>query len=715
MPLRARKVTALLAAGISALAVLAGILVVANWSLIESTPQAITPATTNPTPPTPPQPQDHRPRLHIKVVSAADGTPVADATVDVRRSAIFHTDATGSVEIDTLAPRSWDLWISAPNRAKIDKQVDLQPGENAVVFSLPDGGTVSGKVTDAQRRPLNGIGVNVNLKSWRVPFEFLRTGLDGTFDLENFPLGQECQVLFADDAYVDHWEIITLSQNQRHRELQIVLQPQPPGGTIAGTVSDADGKPVGGARVEVAFTGPRNVKAARTDSTGAFRLTGVRPDGDMPIQIVVRANGWAPATAFVKKAGTPDAPATVAVQLTERGHHITGRVVNEAGHPISGVRVGAGPIDRTYNDPRMVFARSSGNGAFHFDSLAAADSFQFTARGYTDIDFKELPVDGPGDVTVVMQSLGGISGKVVDADTGQPITHFTLETLHWEMDQKQEIGGNSGEFRLDGLSGDRAFTLVVSADGYPTQYFDGIRPGKGAGAQPVILHLSKNPAGHIRVAGKIVDAAGKPIAGVDVRAIVYMKDDRNFPRDIRFHWTMLRSGQLKIQDYIRTIEEIHTGDDGTFDFPSLPGDDVDLAYWADGVPQGHLADIGQQPAAQREHLNIRVPSPATLNGRINAQVYSGVTSIELRGVADPSFDMSVAISGNGENYRIRDISPGDYELRILGKSISNPNGTFYFPEIGSAKIQLKEGESRQFDLGFGKGDVPTTQADRRLP
>ena len=73
---------------------------------------------------------------------------------------------------------------------------------------------------------------------------------------------------------------------------------------------------------------------------------------------------------------------------------------------------------------------------------------------------------------------------------------------------------------------------------------------------------------------------------------------------------MLRSGQLNYQRYIRTIEESHTDANGTFDFVSLPGDDVDLAYWADGVPQGNLAGIRRQPANQREHLNIRVPSAA---------------------------------------------------------------------------------------------------------
>src|SRR6185437_9777135 len=105
--------------------------------------------------------------------------------------------------------------------------------------------------------------------------------------------------------------------------------------------------------------------------------------------------------------------------------------------------------------------------------------------------------------------------------------------------------------------------------------------GKG---EPTVIRLSKHPADTIRVAGIISDSAGKPLNGIEVRAVVYAASSYGgLPPDMRFNWGMLKSGQLSIQTYIRSIEAAKTGADGSFSFDSIKGNDADLAYWGEGV------------------------------------------------------------------------------------------------------------------------------------
>ena len=497
-------------------------------------------------------------------------------------------------------------------------------------------------------------------------------------------------------------------QAQRQQEITITLRPKPAGGSVAGTVTDGDGKPVAGAQVLYSGDGPRTKKSTRTGATGAFVLDGIEALGRFPTDIIVRAKGWAPVAVPLTQLGTRQAPAKLDVQLTEQGHRISGRVVDEDGKPIDKVRVRAGAVDRTVADERTDMTITNGDGRFKFDSLPSPASFDFRVRGYSDIDFKELPLDGAGDETVVMRHMAAIAGKVVDSDTGQPVTRFNIKILH-HIDTGEEFSGGGGDFHLEDVDPGNAVTLVVSAEGYPVQYFDDVTPTPAGQGQPTVIKLSKHPADYIRIAGRIVDAGGNPIEGVEVRAISYMADDQNFPAEMRFSWQMLRSGQLDYQNYIRAIEQTRTDASGAFAFPSLRGPGIDIVYWGKGVPQARLEDVGSEAANQREHLDLRVSPPATITGRINRQVYANPANLTLTSTTDAKFELRIQTKAEDEHYTFADVPAGSYEIVISGQAVSEGNGTFSFPEIGRIPVEVKAGESKQFDLGFKVSVAPATQ------
>jgi Carboxypeptidase regulatory-like domain len=199
----------------------------------------------------------------------------------------------------------------------------------------------------------------------------------------------------------------------------------------------------------------------------------------------------------------------------------------------------------------------------------------------------------------------------------------------------------------------------------------------------------------------VLDADGKGREGVDVRAIVYRSGVDREHRQLGFRWSMLKSGQLAIQNYVLSIESARTGADGSFAFESVPGDDVEIAYWGERVPEARVTDVGQLPAEQRERLELRIPKPGSLKGRLNREAFPAVAHLQIGSLADPSFGIEVPVRAGQDRYEVPDLPPGGYELLVAGAALRNPDGTFHFPFMARAEVEVAAGESRELDLGFG--------------
>ena len=108
---------------------------------------------------------------------------------------------------------------------------------------------------------------------------------------------------------------------------------------LSGRVVGSDGKAVAEARVALGGSGKPSpvaddevVPTCYTDAAGRFRIAGLRPGTGL---LAVRFEAHAPALLTVDVG--PDTP-PVEVQLTD-GEVLRGRVVDEEGRPIQGVRV----------------------------------------------------------------------------------------------------------------------------------------------------------------------------------------------------------------------------------------------------------------------------------------------------------------------------------------------------------------------------------------
>ena len=99
---------------------------------------------------------------------------------------------------------------------------------------------------------------------------------------------------------------------------------------------------------------------------------------------------------------------------------LRGRVVLENGKPLAGVSVRSSGAFWLRQDAKQTDA----DGRFEIDSLPANVRFQVFKSGYSGLSGVPLRLDAAGLVTVVLQPMGLIRGRVFDAKTGKPLEQF---------------------------------------------------------------------------------------------------------------------------------------------------------------------------------------------------------------------------------------------------------------------------------------------------
>ncbi|WP_169976898.1 carboxypeptidase-like regulatory domain-containing protein [Tautonia rosea] len=310
-----------------------------------------------------------------------------------------------------------------------------------------------------------------------------------------------------------------------------------------GRVLDADGCPVAGGPVEILVwlesRGPTSGVAAirsatETDADGHFR-TPPLPTGRLSVQVLVP--GFKLGRTFARLAPSPGEEELEPIRL-EPDAPIKGVVVDPEGRPIAGASV------RTYGNYDAV--ETDDAGAFTLSGMVHDRfPFQVSKRGYLrmsrsvtrtedGLSWKEQGPDGEpveirpvADLRVVMEPASWIEGRVVDAETGEPVRIETIVLcqVFREADGTPVFRScfsasfeqpEPGRFVLSyGTPGE--YHLAVSADGYHdaeafTPEVESLRPIEGI----VVSMTSKDaPPTPVIEDARIIGRAtrnGEPIA-----------------------------------------------------------------------------------------------------------------------------------------------------------------------------------------------------------
>ncbi|MEO1235867.1 MAG: carboxypeptidase regulatory-like domain-containing protein [Planctomycetota bacterium] len=486
--------------------------------------------------------------VRVRVADAA-GEPVAGATVTLdphlreghgRRE--VATDADGRAEVSPAATHSaarGTLEVGAPGMTSVvfRELKEVEAGQTLTATLYPtatyggvvvneDGEPIAGAVgevwIDGIERP-NGLGRPSVPALRRVR---VTTDEEGRWrssplpDTANFAL----RVRWMHPDYLsDRWGG-QFSGELAMAELRegTARSTMPRGVVVRGRVFDQDGQPLAGAHVAQGDDRfPSNAPpATRTDAEGVFVFPHTEPGR---LVLTVTAKGHAPQLVQTNvAAGTAsDGFEPIEFRLAEAAV-FRFRVVDADGEPIAGASVCPDTWKGFRTIPGRVRTDANGEATWHgphdpveFDVFASRDHGQ--KRGLT---FSPSKSDGGVHVVTLGEPLR-ITATVTDAATGEPVKAFTpVVGILWQND-----GQRSPHYQRSDA------TPVADADGRWEQRFGHPYPFRvirieAQGYAPAVSEPIAEDAGHVELsfalepaeplAGTLVDASGRPVAGADV-------------------------------------------------------------------------------------------------------------------------------------------------------------------------------------------------------
>ncbi len=412
--------------------------------------------------------------------------------------------------------------------------------------------------------------------------------------------------------------------------------------TVDGRVIDGMTRaPVAG--VDVLFSLP--IGAEETVTSGG--------DGQFSIQLgpggyEVRAVGellYAPARPL--KVGRVGAPLRLDVEVT-RLARVRGRVVDDGGAGVVGATVAVAPAREAsgaYDTDAVLetSVTSGADGAFELtvfpgEVRLAADA----PGGYGRVTVPGVPPAAVHDgVEIRLQAHAGVAGVVRGPDgavVAGAVVHATVRVAEMKVsEQLTRESDAGGRFRFDRIK-PASLTLEARAAGFAASAPVTMSPAPGEQRDGVVLALGEP----LELAGRVVDAAGAPVADAKVE--------------------LERPGSRAGRPPVRT------GADGTFRFVDLDAGPFALVARAPGYARARR----DQVAAPAEGVELTLQSPGRIRGVVTdaagRPVRDFTVSVELfvpvGGQSSARAPGPTRFAAEDGRYELGPVEPGRYDLVI---------------------------------------------------
>lgn len=442
---------------------------------------------------------------------------------------------------------------------------------------------------------------------------------DGKYQLTGLAAGQfmimpmaKAFVVSTSGAYQQPGQSITVSEGETITKIDFALIR---GGVITGRITDTDGRPVIGERVNVVardasdtdgpetmFNGPRN----KTDDRGIYRIYGLSP-GHYKVSIGQAAN-----------AGTMGFMGMGGSQYTKTFYP---GVAEEA--------------------KATILEINEGTEVSNIDIVAGK-----SGRGYS------------------------VSGRVVDADSGQPVPNVYV--VHASLNEgTQELGGMNftggqtdanGKFRLENVQpGHYAAYMLATGDGTTTSYSDqtpfDVSDGDVSGVE-IKVHTGAAISGVAVVENNFDPAVVSLLQTVSLFAFSNSKGGTpsygrsQINRDGRFSFSGLAPGKVQIH---------------VVGFPTPPKGLTLVRTEVDGIEQreGIEANAGAKITGVRL---VFAYGAGSIRGEIRSEdgtLPAGLTlHVSLRSAAGGARQFGGVVDARG-HFVVENVPPGTYEISVM--------------------------------------------------
>lgn len=443
---------------------------------------------------------------------------------------------------------------------------------------------------------------------------------------------------------------------------------------VSGLVVDGAGQPVAEAKIGLFIDSDYERESVATGADGIFQLGGVAAG---PARLGASAAGFAPASQPI------DVRSNVSnlVLRLDRGTVISLRVVDEDANGITGAWVAAeGPQRHNAN----WFTTSDADGWVRFEGIPddARNVLRFhggAADFFTSRDVR-LDLSAPEPRLQLRRALK-VSGRVVDADSGQPIERFKAIPCYSDgsagYDRSGLKHGADGNYTLTFTEIQSPFRVRIEADGYEPALSPPIplEPRE----QWVELKVHRKDASRA-IRGTVLLPDGQLAVGADVALLTFERG----------------AGVAQAQFVRRGAESILTRTDANGQFQFEPDADAHTIAAAHSAGFGRIR-IGQDGQAIVVHL-----SPA---GRIEGQVrtrdrkWSGRDVTLTTPFSEAGLWVSFSAKSDAEGrFSLEWVPAGDYTLHLnpgVGK-----------PFTDATPVEVRSGETTEAQIG-GTGSIVT--------
>ncbi|MGK0482129.1 MAG: RNA polymerase sigma factor (sigma-70 family) [Planctomycetota bacterium] len=571
---------------------------------------------------------------------------------------LVRTGSDGEVVVRGLIPES--VLIEGDRGGRVE--CALVPGETVdAELVIPCGVEVLGRVVDDRGAPIPAADVWLSTGARSYARARLVTASDdaGRFRLRSV---EPMRFVSANAPGLRSAAVQPLDANAGETlEVELVLNGM--GATLSGSVVDAEGRPVAGARVLIGHSDDsglawmpsfhaeyRPQQMTATDERGAFRAHGLAHDVEIPVW--VRANGWSVWTQLVPIAAHGDS--VVTVQL-ERGATIRGRVTDSAGDPVSGAfvtyRNAAWPTGRNaffaFPGPHWAYSTvlSGDEGRFEIGNVATGSVLMLAGAG--GVEAREELSAAEGDSIVWNPALVDlvIAGRVVDA-RGAPIAGVEVQCVpaRGSGSRKHTTTDSEGSFRCAGLAPTpHRLTFYIPGDELhagPISRLWGIEPG----GPEVLVQAADQSIPSSSITGTVVAYEGQGLAAAQVRCsaqgLAWAPEADADAGTGRFVIGPLPPGSYKLQ--------------------TITGDPSRWSAWSDPIVlrSNETLDVGPLELSPPGSVTALVTDAdgVTLTGvPVSLEVSTGWSAVFVQ-----SSTTSEGIA------RLDDVSPGTYRVRAGG-------------------------------------------------
>jgi uncharacterized GH25 family protein len=464
--------------------------------------------------------------LTVHVVTDGDAAPIEGATVELRDKVeqTATTDAGGVAIFAGVSPGWAQVVANAPGYAAGDAGTLISGGAVGVELTLlmRRGAAVSGRVVDEKGDPvMDAYVIRQDAGRWfgaSLEKDGVKTSAKGEFTFPVVAAGSYRFLARHASLAPASSQPVTVDGSSETKGVEIVMKA---GGAITGVVVVKDGSPAPGAQVTVVarssvggpWGGDGGMRKVTADDKGAFEIRGLTRSA-----MRVRAESDATASAIAEvdlTTKTEVPPLKLVLDITGT---IAGVVVDSANQPVAEVQVSAmKDIWSGDNDDLALTgfasATTDGGGAFLVHGLADGEYQVSAHRGGIGMDAQQgwgkkgtTAKTGDTNVRIVLPSPGSIKGTLVLANGDAP--KLATVGVAWN----KSVPAIDGTFVLDDVA-PGSYDLTVRGPEFAerTKADLEVKEGKVTDAGTIKLVRGR------RLAGKVVDGKGAPVAGARVR------------------------------------------------------------------------------------------------------------------------------------------------------------------------------------------------------